>query len=236
MAFYGKKIDQITFSTCEYASNGVPKMESNSSNINKFVRRDLLGESKAKQSANQSQTHSLADNNHLVVGRGVPKRTRKWQQRRRKRGGAPPVFRLSGQPPSRCSALPPLPPRLSSSALRLKPVSESRRPMQFQIRASSDETSSVDAGELFTDLKEKWDAVENKSTVLVYGGGAIVAVWLSAIIVGAINSVPLLPKILELVGLGYTGWFVYRYLLFKSSRKELATDIEALKKKIAGTE
>ncbi|EXB52719.1 hypothetical protein L484_022496 [Morus notabilis] len=116
--------------------------------------------------------------------------------------------------------------------------------MQFQIRASSDETSSVDAGELFTDLKEKWDAVENKSTVLVYGGGAIVAVWLSAIIVGAINSVPLatffsyhqLPKILELVGLGYTGWFVYRYLLFKSSRKELATDIEALKKKIAGTE
>jgi hypothetical protein len=24
-----------------------------------------------------------------------------------------------------------------------------------------------------------------------------------------------LPKILELVGLGYTGWFVYRYLLFK---------------------
>ncbi|RRT61116.1 hypothetical protein BHE74_00009320 [Ensete ventricosum] len=26
-----------------------------------------------------------------------------------------------------------------------------------------------------------------------------------------------LPKIMELVGLGYTGWFVYRYLLFKVS-------------------
>ena len=85
-------------------------------------------------------------------------------------------------------------------------------------------------------MKEKWDAVENKSTVLVYGGGAIVALWLSSIVVGAVNSVPLLPKILELVGLGYTGWFVYRYLLFKSSRKELATDIDALKKKITGTE
>ncbi len=24
-----------------------------------------------------------------------------------------------------------------------------------------------------------------------------------------------LPKLLELVGLGYTAWFVYRYLLFK---------------------
>ncbi|MQL41370.1 hypothetical protein EI012_26030, partial [Escherichia coli] len=119
----------------------------------------------------------------------------------------------------------------------LKHFSESRKPSLLQIRASSEETStSVDANELFTDLKEKWDAVENKSTVLLYGGGAIFFVWLSSILVGAVNSVPLLPKILELVGLGYTGWFVYRYLLFKSSRKELATDIEALKKKIAGTE
>lgn len=114
---------------------------------------------------------------------------------------------------------------------------EPRRLLLVPIRASSDDTSApVDAGELFTDLKEKWDALENKSTVILYGGGAIVAVWLSSVVVGAINSVPLLPKIMELVGLGYTGWFVYRYLLFKSSRKELAEDIEGLKKKIAGTE
>ena len=103
--------------------------------------------------------------------------------------------------------------------------------------SSSDETSaSIDTNELFNDLKEKWDGLENKTTVVIYGGGAIVAVWLSSILVGAINSVPLLPKVMELVGLGYTGWFVYRYLLFKSSRKELAEDIDSLKKKIAGTE
>ncbi|OMO64373.1 hypothetical protein CCACVL1_21826 [Corchorus capsularis] len=137
---------------------------------------------------------------------------------------------------TRCSALPPLPPRVSNASFStsLKLIPESRRFSLLQTKAS--EETSVDAGELFTDLKEKWDKVENKSTVLLYGGGAIVAVWLSSILVGAINSVPLLPKIMELVGLGYTGWFVYRYLLFKSSRKELATDIEALKKKIAGTE
>ncbi|KAL7203262.1 hypothetical protein ACSBR2_016540 [Camellia fascicularis] len=139
-----------------------------------------------------------------------------------------------------CSALPSLPPpRLSIPAFStsLKHLSESRRFSLLQVKASSSEESSpADAGELFNDLKEKWDAVENKSTVILYGGGAIVAVWLSSIVVGAINSVPLLPKIMELVGLGYTGWFVYRYLLFKESRKELATDIEVLKKKIAGTE
>ena len=41
-----------------------------------------------------------------------------------------------------------------------------------------------------------------------------------------------LPKIFELVGLGYSAWFTYRYLLFKSSREELVEDIEGLKKKI----
>ncbi|GAB4844553.1 Protein CURVATURE THYLAKOID 1A, chloroplastic [Ancistrocladus abbreviatus] len=141
-----------------------------------------------------------------------------------------------------CLALPNLPvqPRASAASFstHFKGIADSRRLSSLQIKATStDETSpSVDAGELFNDLKGKWDAVENKSTVLLYGGGAIVAVWLSSIVVGAINSVPLLPKIMELVGLGYTGWFVYRYLLFKSSRKELAEDIESLKKRIAGTE
>ncbi|KAK7389867.1 hypothetical protein VNO78_25163 [Psophocarpus tetragonolobus] len=142
---------------------------------------------------------------------------------------------------TRCSALPSLPPRVTNAKTALfSPslihFSVSQKIPLLQTRASSDESSSVDANEVFTDLKEKWDAVENKSTVLLYGGGAIVAVWLSSILVSAINSVPLLPKIMELVGLGYTGWFVYRYLLFKSSRKELATDIETLKKKITGTE
>ncbi|RVW94575.1 Protein curvature thylakoid 1A, chloroplastic [Vitis vinifera] len=144
------------------------------------------------------------------------------------------------------SSLPYLPPRPSSLSLKL--FSDSNRFSSLQIKASSDESGPVDAGELFSDLMERvftlldrqqWplvDALENKSTVFIYGGGAIVAVWLSSIIVSAINSVPLLPKIMELVGLGYTGWFVYRYLLFKSSRKELATDIEALKKKISGSE
>ncbi|XP_022735165.1 protein CURVATURE THYLAKOID 1A, chloroplastic-like [Durio zibethinus] len=137
---------------------------------------------------------------------------------------------------TRCFALPPLPPRVSTSSFSssVKLIPESRRFSLFQTKASDE--PSIEAGDLVTDLKEKWDKVENKSTVLLYGGGAIVAVWVSSILVSAINSVPLLPKIMELVGLGYTGWFVYRYLLFKSSRKELATDIEALKKKIAGIE
>ncbi|PHT36015.1 hypothetical protein CQW23_23715 [Capsicum baccatum] len=136
-----------------------------------------------------------------------------------------------------CSALPYLPPRVSTPAFSTSfNFTESRRSSLLQVKASSSEETSVDTSEFLTELKEKWDAVEDKTTVLLYGGGAIVAIWLSSILVGAVNSVPLLPKVLELVGLGYTGWFVYRYLLFKSSRKELAEDIEELKKKVAGSE
>ncbi len=57
--------------------------------------------------------------------------------------------------------------------------------------------------------------MDNKSAVIGYGAGAVVALWLSTVIVNAIGSVPLLPKLMELVGLGYSAWFTYRYLLFK---------------------
>ncbi|PIN01562.1 hypothetical protein CDL12_25930 [Handroanthus impetiginosus] len=130
----------------------------------------------------------------------------------------------------------PLPNRPSLSSIPFKQLKETGRSYQLVVKASSSDETPIDADELLKDLQEKWDAIENKSTVLLYGGGAIVAVWLASIVVGAINSIPLLPKIMELVGLGYTGWFVYRYLLFKSGRKELVSEVEAIKKKIAGAE
>ncbi|XP_020180454.1 protein CURVATURE THYLAKOID 1A, chloroplastic isoform X1 [Aegilops tauschii subsp. strangulata] len=127
-------------------------------------------------------------------------------------------------------------PRRNFSPLGLQGAHDTPRLSLLRAKASSDDTSAASGDELVDDLKAKWDAVENKSTVLTYAGGAIVAVWFSSVIVGAINSLPLLPKIMELVGLGYSGWFVYRYLLFKERRKELADDVESLKKSIAGTE
>ncbi len=69
---------------------------------------------------------------------------------------------------------------------------------------------------------------------LLYFFLAIVAVKLTLAILAAINDIPLLSPLFELVGLGYTGWFVYRYLLTKSSRKELAQEFESLKTQVIG--
>ncbi|PWA84812.1 cyanobacterial aminoacyl-tRNA synthetase, CAAD domain-containing protein [Artemisia annua] len=60
-----------------------------------------------------------------------------------------------------------------------------------------------------------WDAIENKTMVVIYVGGAVVGVWLASTVIDAINGLPVVPKFMELVGLRYTGWFIYRYLLFK---------------------
>ena len=37
----------------------------------------------------------------------------------------------------------------------------------------------------------QWDGVENKTTVAIYAGGALTALWLSSTLVGAINTLPL---------------------------------------------
>ncbi|KAI7840895.1 hypothetical protein COHA_005423 [Chlorella ohadii] len=120
-----------------------------------------------------------------------------------------------------------------AALLQQQPAIRAQRRFVVKAESTSTEGSTVDGEQLMKDLQEKWDKVENKTSVIVYGAGGIVVLWLAATIVGALNNIPLLPKIFELVGLGYSAWFTYRYLLFKSSREELVEDIEALKKKIS---
>ncbi|MEH2277391.1 MAG: CAAD domain-containing protein [Nostoc sp.] len=53
-------------------------------------------------------------------------------------------------------------------------------------------------------------------------------------VLNAINSIPLVSPILQFIGLGYTIWFTFRYLLKDSTRQELAGEIRLLKKQILG--
>jgi len=132
------------------------------------------------------------------------------------------------------SALP-----VGRKAFTFSPLSQrtskvTRATRNLQVCAAQSTDDGVDVEQVIKDLQDRWDRVENKTAVAVYGVGAVVLLWFSSTIVSAVNSVPLVPKLLELVGLGYTSWFVYRYLLFKSSRQELIQDVDELKKKITG--
>ncbi|HEY9737803.1 MAG TPA: CAAD domain-containing protein, partial [Trichocoleus sp.] len=63
---------------------------------------------------------------------------------------------------------------------------------------------------------------------------SIISVKLVLAVLGAINEIPLLSPTFELIGLTYSGWFVYRYLLRASNRQELVEDINSLKDQVLG--
>ncbi|MBW4489415.1 MAG: CAAD domain-containing protein [Trichocoleus desertorum ATA4-8-CV12] len=69
---------------------------------------------------------------------------------------------------------------------------------------------------------------------LLFGG--IVTVKLTLAILDAVNDIPLLAPTFELVGIGYSAWFVYRYLLKSENRQELSQEIDALKQQVVGSQ
>jgi hypothetical protein len=77
---------------------------------------------------------------------------------------------------------------------------------------------------------------ENKSLLGFLGifFGALIAVKLTLAILSAINDIPLIAPTFQLIGFGYTAWFVYRYLLRASNRQELSADIKNLKQQFLG--
>jgi CAAD domains of cyanobacterial aminoacyl-tRNA synthetase len=79
-------------------------------------------------------------------------------------------------------------------------------------------------------------SVEQKSAAIaaVLVIVAIPVIILANKVLNVIDGIPLLEPILELVGLVYTFWFVYRYLIFAQSRKELVDSITGIKSKIMG--
>ncbi|XP_077249882.1 uncharacterized protein LOC143889520 [Tasmannia lanceolata] len=87
--------------------------------------------------------------------------------------------------------------------------------------------------EFFNGLMMKLGS-EDTYSILVYGTGTLVTLWILSVIIGAIDSIPLFPDLLEVTGLFFTIWFSYRYLIFKKNRDELLTKIEELKQQIIG--
>lgn len=62
--------------------------------------------------------------------------------------------------------------------------------------------------------------------------GALVTAKVALAILAAINDIPLLAPTFEIIGLGYTIWFTWRYILLASKRQELLEDINALKDQV----
>jgi hypothetical protein len=62
----------------------------------------------------------------------------------------------------------------------------------------------------------------------------IVTVKVLLAVLDALNDLPLVAPTFELIGIGYSIWFVYRYLLKASTRQELTSEITTLKSQVVG--
>ncbi|KAK9130915.1 hypothetical protein Sjap_011402 [Stephania japonica] len=109
-------------------------------------------------------------------------------------------------------------PKLPVSAIK-----ESQRHL-FVARATRE--SSETSSSIVKSVQSAWEKSEDRIAVVGLGFAAVVALWASSNLVAAIDKLPLVPTALELIGILYSSWFIYRYLLFKPDREELFQNIK----------
>ncbi|XP_022992417.1 protein CURVATURE THYLAKOID 1B, chloroplastic [Cucurbita maxima] len=89
--------------------------------------------------------------------------------------------------------------------------------------------------EIIKKVQEAWDKVDDKYAVSSLAVSGFVALWASAGVVSAIDRLPLIPGLLELVGIGYTGWFAYKNLIFRPDREALLQKLRETYNEIIGS-
>ena len=90
---------------------------------------------------------------------------------------------------------------------------------------SPDQSSGV--GELLAPLMNTFGQFwENNSRIFVVALALFLVplplIILTLSLLSVINSIPLAAPIFKLIGISYTAWFIYQYLLFDSKRQELS--------------
>ncbi|XVE88878.1 hypothetical protein DITRI_Ditri19aG0104000 [Diplodiscus trichospermus] len=108
--------------------------------------------------------------------------------------------------------------------LQKLPVSShrERRNCAVIVKATSDSSESSTSMSIVKSVQNVWDkSDEDRVGLIGLGFAAIVALWTSTNLISAIDKLPLIPNVLEFVGILFSSWFIYRYLLFKPDREEL---------------
>jgi hypothetical protein len=108
-----------------------------------------------------------------------------------------------------------------------------RSDVNAQANAQTEELQAK-VNEYIEIAKDKWEATEEKPAAIAITFAALIAVWAASGVVDAVDKLPLVGGLLELVGLLVTGWFTYRYLIFGPDREELAANIDAFWQKVSG--
>ncbi|KAI3802699.1 hypothetical protein L1987_30840 [Smallanthus sonchifolius] len=96
----------------------------------------------------------------------------------------------------------------------------------FTAKAASGSSESSTSLNVVGSAQNIWDKPEDLVALIGVGFGSVVALWASLSVLAAIDKLPVVPGVFELIGVLFSTWFIYRYLLFKPDRKELAQIIK----------
>merc|ERR1711933_302490 len=104
--------------------------------------------------------------------------------------------------------------RTTTSSLSLKrssvskslSVSKNVTKRTLKVNASNDELKNK-AQDLLTTAQDKWAETEDKPTVVTLAATGLVTLIVLSSLLGALEKVPFLSGILELVGIGYAAYF-----------------------------
>lgn len=114
---------------------------------------------------------------------------------------------------------------------KLPPASETATARQW--RQFSDRVSLI-LEKLPSDIARYFNQYKPQITTIALIVSAIIAVKVVLAILDAIDDIPLIAFVLELVGIAYSTWFISRYMLKASTRQELVAEINNIKKQIIG--
>ena len=115
---------------------------------------------------------------------------------------------------------------------------ESTKPLTTHVAEISSQPIEV-TNELWQQVTQAWEEYfgegkKSNLTIAVIIVATIPILIAVSALLNFLNKLPLLPSVFELVGFGYSGWFVYRYLLLANTREELIEAIATWKQKVFG--
>ncbi|XP_031498624.1 protein CURVATURE THYLAKOID 1B, chloroplastic-like [Nymphaea colorata] len=145
----------------------------------------------------------------------------------------------SGRP--QVAAPPQCLPSLTPSPIRLqgwKSMASGRRMSRSTVVMATGEPpaeAGTDISSITKPIQEAWDKIDDKYAVASLTLAGLIAIWGSTGLISAIERLPVVPGVLELVGIGYTGWFIYRNLVFKPDREALFDKIKGSYDEITGS-
>ncbi|KAJ7011826.1 protein CURVATURE THYLAKOID 1C, chloroplastic [Populus alba] len=105
--------------------------------------------------------------------------------------------------------------------LPLSTIKDRQNCVAVAVKATGESSESSASLSIVKSVQNIWDDSEDRLALVGLGFAALVAVWASANVITAVDKLPVVPSALEFVGILYSSWFVYRYLLLKPNREEL---------------